>query len=137
MNKERKMASISTFLGTDSYIEGTLEFHGTIRLDGRVKGKISSDGGTLIIGEKAVIQADIRVNSVIVMGQVSGTIDAKERVEVCAPGRVNGDINAGVISIEPGGVFNGNCSMKTKAAALNKPAIPVKIPSVSKLSKDA
>ncbi len=135
MKKERKMATISTFLGADCYVEGTLEFHGTIRLDGRVKGKIFSDGGTLIIGEKAVIQADIRVNTVIVMGQVSGTIDAKERVEVSSPGRVNGDIDAGVISIEPGGIFNGNCSMKTKTAALKKPAIPVKIPSVSELPK--
>ena len=136
MKKERKMASISTFIGTDSYVEGTIEFHGTIRLDGRVRGKISSDDGTLIIGEKAVIQADIRVNSIVVMGKVSGTIDAKERVEVYAPGRVHGDIDAGVISIEPGGVFHGNCSMKTKTAALKKTAIPVKIPSVSALPKD-
>ncbi len=136
MKKERKMASISTFLGTDSYVEGTIEFHGTIRLDGRVRGKISSDDGTLIIGEKAVIQADIRVNSIVVMGKVSGTIDAKERVEVYAPGRVHGDIDAGVISIEPGGVFHGNCSMKTKTAALKKTAIPVKIPRVSALPKD-
>lgn len=136
MKKERKMASISTFLGTDSYVEGTIEFHGTIRLDGRVRGKISSDDGTLIIGEKAVIQADIRVNSIVVMGKVSGTIDAKERVEVYAPGRVHGDIDAGVISIEPGGVFHGNCSMKSKTAAFKKTAIPVKIPSVSALPKD-
>lgn len=136
MKKERKMASISTFIGTDSYVEGTIEFHGTIRLDGRVRGKISSDDGTLIIGEKAVIQADIRVNSIVVMGKVSGTIDAKERVEVYAPGRVHGDIDAGVISIEPGGVFHGNCSMKTKTAALKKTAIPVKIPRVSALPKD-
>lgn len=136
MNRERKMASISTFLGTDSYVEGTIEFHGTIRLDGRVRGKISSDDGTLIIGEKAVIQADIRVNSIVVMGKVSGTIDAKERVEVYAPGQVHGDIDAGVISIEPGGVFHGNCSMKTKTAALKKTAIPVKIPRVSALPKD-
>ena len=136
MKKERKMASISTFIGTDSYVEGTIEFHGTIRLDGRVRGKISSDDGTLIIGEKAVIQADIRVNSIVVMGKVSGTIDAKERVEVYAPGRVNGDIDAGVISIEPGGVFHGNCTMKTKTAALKKPAVPVKIPTASALHKD-
>lgn len=137
MKKERKLDSISTFLGTDSYVDGTIEFHGTIRLDGRMKGKISSDDGTLIVGEKAVVQADIRVNSIIVMGQVSGSIDAKERVEVYAPGRVNGDIDAGVISIEPGGIFNGICSMKHKTAAPKKPAVPVKIPAVSALHKDA
>ena len=136
MKKERNIGSISTFLGADSRIEGTIECQGTIRLDGRVKGNIFSDSGTLIVGEKAVIQADIRVDSIIVMGEVSGTIDAQKRVEVYPPGRVNGDIEAGVISIEPGGVFTGNCSMKTKTVPIKKPAVPVKNPSVSELPKD-
>ena len=131
MKKEKNIGSISTFLGADSRIEGTIEFKGTIRLDGRVKGKILSNGGTLIVGEKAVIHADVRVDSIIVMGEINGTIDAKKRVEVYKPGRVNGDIEAGIISIEPGGVFTGNCSMKTKAFPLKKPAVPVEIPSVS------
>jgi cytoskeletal protein CcmA (bactofilin family) len=135
MKKGKNIGSISTFLGDDCRIEGTIEFKGTIRLDGRVKGKILSNGGTLIVGEKAVIHADIRVDSIIVMGEINGTIDAKKRVEVYKPGRVNGDIEAGVISIEPGGVFTGNCSMKTKAVPLKKPAIPVEIPSVSDLPK--
>ncbi len=136
MKKEKNIGSISTFLGADSRIEGTLEFQGTIRLDGRVKGNIFSNSGTLIVGEKAVIQADIRVDSIIVMGEVSGTIDAQKRVEVYPPGRVNGDIEAGVISIEPGGVFTGNCSMKTNTVPIKKPAVPVKNPSVSELPKD-
>ncbi len=136
MKKEKNIGSISTFLGADSRIEGTLEFQGTIRLDGRVKGNIFSNSGTLIVGEKAVIQADIRVDSIIVMGEVSGTIDAQKKVEVYPPGRVNGDIEAGVISIEPGGVFTGNCSMKTKTVPIKKPAVPVKNPSVSELPKD-
>ncbi len=136
MKKEKNIGSISTFLGADSRIEGTLEFQGTIRLDGRVKGNIFSNSGTLIVGEKAVIQADIRVDSIIVMGEVSGTIDAQKKVEVYPPGRVIGDIEAGVISIEPGGVFTGNCSMKTKTVPIKKPAVPVKNPSVSELPKD-
>ena len=135
MKKDKNIGSISTFLGADSRIEGTVEFKGTIRLDGRVKGRILSSGGTLIVGEKAVIHADIRVDSIIVMGAVTGTIDAQKRVEVYPPGRVDGDIEAGVISIEPGGVFSGNCRMKAKTGPVEKPAVPAKIPSVSELPK--
>ena len=130
MKKDKDIGSIATFLGADSRIEGTVEFQGTIRLDGRVQGKIFSNGGTLIIGEKAVIHADIRVDSIVVMGEVNGTIDAKNRVEVYPPGRVNGDIEAGVISIEPGGVFTGNCRMKTKTGPIKKSAVPAQNPSV-------
>jgi cytoskeletal protein CcmA (bactofilin family) len=129
MKKEKKIASISTFLGSDSSIEGTVEFQGTIRLDGRVKGKISSNGGTLIVGEEAVIDADITVGAIIVMGEVSGTINATERLEVYPPGRVNGDVQAAIISIEPGGILNGNCTMKVRTTSSKKVSAPADIPS--------
>jgi len=112
MRKDRKIDRISTFIGADASIEGTIEFKGTIRVDGRVKGKISSNGGTIIVGEKAVVNADIVVGAAVVMGELNGTIDAVERIEVFPPGRVGGDIQAPVISIEPGGIFNGTCTMK-------------------------
>ena len=135
MKKEDKITSISTFLGFGSLIEGSVEFQGTIRLDGRVNGKISSKGGTLIVGERAVVQADIIVDTIIIMGEVSGTIDAKERIEVHPPGRLSGDIQAGVISIKPGGFFNGKCAMKSKTSPLKKPVVSAPIPSVSEPSK--
>ena len=110
--KAKKPDSISTFLGPDASVEGTLAFQGTIRLDGRVKGNINSNGGTVIIGEKAFVEAKIRVGIAIIMGQVTGTIEAADRIEIYPPGRVVGDIQAPVIAIEEGGIFNGNCIMK-------------------------
>ena len=55
MKKQAKTDSISTFLGSDADVEGSIKFQGTIRVDGKVSGKISSNGGTLIVGEKASI----------------------------------------------------------------------------------
>jgi cytoskeletal protein CcmA (bactofilin family) len=118
MTKDKKIASISTFLGSDAHIEGLVEFRGTIRVDGRVKGKIFSQGGTLIVGEKAVVHADVVVGSAVIMGEVNGTIDAQKRVEIYAPGRVNGDVKSPAISIEPGACFNGNCVMLTNTVSL-------------------
>ena len=112
MKKVKKAESISTFLGADSCIEGTIEFQGTIRLDGKVKGKIAGVEGTLIIGEKAVIDADISVHSAIIMGEVNGTVEASERIDVQTPACIAGDVHAPVIAIETGVIFNGNCSMK-------------------------
>jgi cytoskeletal protein CcmA (bactofilin family) len=131
MKKQTKADSISTFLGSDADVDGAVNFQGTIRVDGKVRGKISSNGGTLIVGEKASIDADISVGIVIVMGEVKGTIDAQDRIEVYPPGRVGGDIQAPVISIEPGGVFNGSCSMKSRSASLDKKKDPPKIHPVS------
>lgn len=135
MKKERKTDSITTFLGAGANLEGSIEFQGTIRVDGKVSGKISSNDGTVIVGEKAFIQADISVAVAVVMGEVDGTIDAKDRIEVYPPGRVSGEIKAPVISIEPGGILNGSCIMKTPAASSSKSSKKTKIHPVALDSK--
>ena len=131
MKKERKVDSISTFLGADSTFEGAIVFQGTIRVDGKVSGKISSKGGTLIVGEKASIDADVSVSVAVVMGEVNGTIDARDRIEVYPPGRIGGDIQAPVISVQPGGVFNGSCAMKASSNSSSKTKPTPKILPVS------
>jgi cytoskeletal protein CcmA (bactofilin family) len=120
MRKGKKTDSITTFLGSDASVEGTIDFKGTIRLDGRVKGKIQSNDGTVIIGEKAVVEADINVNNAIIMGRVNGVINAGNRIEVYPPGSVVGDIQAPVISIDAGVKFNGNCAMKARTISSGK-----------------
>jgi cytoskeletal protein CcmA (bactofilin family) len=112
MKKTKDPKTINTLLGVGTSIEGTIEFYNTVRLDGEVKGKISSNQGTVIIGEKAVVNAEIIVDTAIIMGEVNGTIEAKERIEVYPPARVVGDIRAPVVLIESGVIFNGNCFMK-------------------------
>lgn len=123
MKKEKKTDRISTFIGADTSIDGTLEFKGTIRVDGQVKGKIVSGGGTVVVGEKAVVDAELHVNVAVVMGEVHGKIEAKERIEVYPPGSVGGDIQAPMISIEPGGTFNGSCVMKAPAESAGKSSV--------------
>ncbi|MCF8080291.1 MAG: polymer-forming cytoskeletal protein [Desulfobacterales bacterium] len=112
MKKKNRSEAVSTFIGSDARIEGTIAFDGTIRIDGRVTGRICSAGGTLIVGEQAVVNAEIEVDAAIIMGEVNGTIEASDRIEAYPPCRMSGDIQAPVISIEPGVVFNGTCAMK-------------------------
>ena len=109
--RKKKSEPINTFLGTDTNIEGTIDFKGTIRLDGKVKGKISSQGGTIIVGQGAVIEADIKVEKAVIMGEVKGSVEATEKIEVFSPGSVEGNIKAPVISIDTGVKFTGTCNM--------------------------
>lgn len=126
MKKTKKSDSISNFFGFGSRINGTIEFQNTMRLDGSVIGKIYGDGGTVIIGEKAIVEAEIIVDVAIVKGKVNGIIEASERIEIYSPGRVVGDIQSPVVLIEAGVVFNGNCVMKAKNAPIQKRLNPLK-----------
>jgi cytoskeletal protein CcmA (bactofilin family) len=120
VRKSKKTDLISTYLGSDGKIEGTIEFQNAIRLDGSVKGEIFSKAGTVIIGETAVINARINVDIAVIMGKVNGTIDARKRIEVYPPACVVGDIQAPTILIESGVMFNGNCSMQGQEISSKK-----------------
>jgi len=120
MKTDKKKDSISTFIGPDVSVEGVIEFEGTIRLDGHIKGKIYTNSGTVIVGEKAVLDADVIVDAAIIMGEVNGTVEAREKIEVYPPGRVLGNIQAPVISIESGVVFNGSCLMNARTISSTK-----------------
>lgn len=122
MKKKESADHISTLLGVGTAIDGTLEFKDTIRLDGAVNGKINSDRGTVIIGERAVVEAQIRVGTAIIKGTVTGHIQASDRIEIYPPAKITGDIQAPVVSIETGVFFNGNCSMaKPEPLPVEKP----------------
>jgi len=112
--KEKPDGSVSTFLGPDVTIQGAIEFKSVIRLDGKIEGKVIGPDGTVIVGEKAVVNAEIAVGVAIIMGEVNGEIKALKKIEIHPPGRVVGDIQAPIISIAAGGILNGNCSMKTR-----------------------
>ncbi|MFZ5563263.1 MAG: bactofilin family protein [Thermodesulfobacteriota bacterium] len=112
--------AITTFLGPETSVEGVVDFEGMIRVDGRVRGKVTSASGTVIVGEKAVIDGDVTVAVAIVKGRVKGTIDAATRIEVYPPAAIEGDIHAPVISIDAGVVFNGNCSMSSRKNVENQ-----------------
>jgi cytoskeletal protein CcmA (bactofilin family) len=120
MKKEKKIEAVSTFLGHDAVFEGTINFKGTVRLDGKVKGKIVSDDGTLIIGEEAIVEAEIAVEIVIIKGSVTGKVQARDRIEAYPPARILGELQAPTISIDSGVVFNGTCSMENRAIKKNE-----------------
>ncbi len=106
-------AEINALLGQGSEFEGKLTFRGAVRIDGRFKGQISSDA-TLIVGESAVIDAEIDIGSIVVHGTVNGNIRAKQLVKLRSPGKVFGNIHTPSIVIEKGCIFEGQCAMTTR-----------------------
>jgi cytoskeletal protein CcmA (bactofilin family) len=106
----KKKDVMSAFLGEGSEFEGTLKFRGTIRIDGHFKGEILS-GATLFVGDKGVLEADIKVSRVILTGEVRGSITAEERIEIRAPGRVFGSLQAPTVVMDEGAILVGSCQV--------------------------
>src|SRR5262249_5351762 len=73
-------SEIGTYLDNGSKISGKLWFEGATRIDGQVDGEITSKE-SLVIGESAVVTAQIRAKSIIVAGKANGEIIANQRLE--------------------------------------------------------
>jgi cytoskeletal protein CcmA (bactofilin family) len=101
-------------LGPQAVLEGNLVFEGTLFMNGHVKGAIESRAGVIVIGEDAVIHADIFVRVATINGEINGTVRATERIELRPPARVYGDLTAPVVIINEGVFFEGNCTIKPK-----------------------
>ena len=107
-------------LGPRSVMEGNLVFEGTLFLNGHVKGAIESRGGTVVIGEDAVIHADVFVRTATIKGEIKGSVRATELLEFFPPARVYGDINAPVVQIDAGVIFEGTCTIQPKENATSQ-----------------
>ncbi len=119
------MGEITTLLGRGASFEGKLTFEGTVRIDGKFKGEVFSDD-VLVIGEGAVVEAEIDIGEVIIQGTVIGNVKAKRSIEIHAPGRVKGDLTTPSLQIDKGVIFEGrsfmeNVSAQPKGAAPAKP----------------
>lgn len=119
--KQAPMGEITTLLGRGAQFEGKLTFDGTVRIDGRFKGEVFSDD-TLVIGEGAVVEAEIEIGEVIIQGTVVGNIKAKRSIEIHAPGRVKGDLHTPTLQIDKGVIFEGRSFMEAAAGGLKPPA---------------
>ena len=93
-----------------SRVTGQLSFQGPARIDGIVDGEVNCQG-TLSIGESAEVKAKITGQVVVIRGKVEGNVTAKERIELLAPARLIGNINAPRLIITEGVVFDGDCAM--------------------------
>jgi cytoskeletal protein CcmA (bactofilin family) len=115
-----KTSDLSAYIDEASQIEGKYTFSGTVMLNGKLTGEIWSDD-TLIVGEKGVVHASVRAGIVLVSGEIRGNVVATERVELRGVAKVYGDVEAPVVVVEEGVLFEGHCRM-TKGRATEGPA---------------
>jgi cytoskeletal protein CcmA (bactofilin family) len=100
----------TTVLGTGANFRGTLMVTGVLRIDGEFEGDILNCE-SLEIGEHGIMRSDVEVQDALVMGRVFGNIRALGRLEIKAGARVEGDVTAMSVIIEPGAFYSGRCTM--------------------------
>jgi len=107
---ESVQRTIDTLIGRTTRIKGDVTFSGGCHLDGQVTGNVRAEAGTtsvLSVSEHGAIEGSVHAPHVVLNGTVTGDIHARERVELGAKARINGNVHYGVIEMAMGASING------------------------------
>lgn len=110
------MSTTKNVLSSDVEIKGSLKFSNDLVIDGHIEGEVTSDNGSLTVGENAYIKGEIKTQRVTIFGKVEGNVTVSERCEIKANSEVLGDIAATTLTMEEGAIFSGQSRVGRAAA---------------------
>jgi cytoskeletal protein CcmA (bactofilin family) len=112
--REFEESQIAGLIDVGSEFKGELSFKGSFRIEGNFKGTIVSES-LLIIGERGKVEADVKVGQLVINGEIRGTLQATDRIEVHDKGRVFGTLLAPTLVVEEGAYLEATCQTKGRS----------------------
>jgi cytoskeletal protein CcmA (bactofilin family) len=100
-----------TVIGEGLTIEGEITSEEEVVIQGSLRGKLTTTDA-VSVGGSGVVEADVSGTSFTIAGQVTGDVNASERVDLQAGGRLVGDVKASRLTIADGASFKGNVDME-------------------------
>jgi cytoskeletal protein CcmA (bactofilin family) len=117
----KEAIGLPTLIGESLTFKGDISGTEDLTIDGTVEGTIRLPDHTLTVGPTGSIRADICVASAIVLGAVTGSITASQKVELRNTASVEGDVVAPRIAMFEGASFHGSIDMKPSRARGGRP----------------
>jgi len=116
MNKRTResvssFGNVKTILGPETNLNGDMKFTESLRICGKFKGKIETDG-FLEISETAEVEADLKARQIKISGNLKGNVLDSDRVEMNSPAKIYGNVKTLSLKIDDGVHFEGKCEMK-------------------------
>ncbi len=111
------------FIGKGTYVNGEIITESSLRVDGKVKGKIVCKK-TLTIGEGGEVEGEVQATNAIVGGKVNGKLYISQKLVLESKSSLIGELKASKLIIDEGAVFQGTSDMGVNAPTTSegKPA---------------
>ncbi len=101
---------ISTVLGKGIFMEGNLTIHGSIQVEGTLKGSLTVTG-MLLVMKGGSIEGNVTVKEAVIDGVITGNLTATHNVLLNTGAVLNGDLFTAKVTLSEGSKFNGKCTM--------------------------
>lgn len=103
--------------GTAASIGKSVQIYGEVKgsedliVDGTIEGTITLSESRLTIGPNAHVQANVSARDVVILGTLTGDINASGRVELRSGANLKGDIRASRLSVEENAILSGKVEL--------------------------
>ncbi len=101
------------FLGGGTIVEGTIKTDNSVRVDGKLKGKLICKN-TLTVGLNGEIEGEVQAKNAIVGGKIKGKVSIAEKLVLESKSVLIGELKANKLIIDEGAVFDGTSDMGSK-----------------------
>jgi cytoskeletal protein CcmA (bactofilin family) len=101
-----RLAPTAFRIGERLAIKGEIVGEGDLELAGRFQGVIDVKG-TVVVGDRAEVEADITASMIVVGGKVRGNLSAAGRVEILPQGVLTGNLKTGSFAAADGASVKG------------------------------
>lgn len=98
-------------ISAGTVITGDIEAKGGFRIEGTLIGNLSTTG-KVVISKGGLIKGDLTCQNADFEGNFNGKLNVEETLSLRSSAIIDGEVNAGKLSIEPGASFNASCTMK-------------------------
>ncbi len=110
----------NNIIGEGSTLTGNLNSSGNIRLEGKVKGDITSSS-KVACGETSIVDGNVTADNAEIAGKVMGKVTVNDLLILKSSAKIQGDISTNNLVIESGASFNGACAMGTEESVDDEP----------------
>lgn len=127
-----KNTPISSIIGQDMVLTGDLVFNSKIQIDGKINGNLCGD--SLIISATGKVEGDIEAKSITCHGRIDGNIEVGV-LYLKKSGVINGRVETSDLSVESGGVLNGEIKSRQQSPDLKVLHGSAELPAPSETAK--
>ena len=116
MFTENKKSNSNSFSQQNTIAQGTtfngdLISEGDFRIEGIVNGSLITSG-KVVIGKTGSVEGVLTSENADVEGKFKGTLNVSDTLNLRSSAHIEGDVQIGKLSVEPGATFNASCLMK-------------------------
>lgn len=108
--------AVSTIIGEDTVIGGTITVENSIRIEGAIIGSVTANG-TVTISQNGKITGNVVAGNMVVAGTIEGDMWVKEKVTAESTGKIFGDITTKKLTIAEDALFQGMSIMSREVEA--------------------